>query len=170
MLSTLKSSSKLLSNKSILANSKAVATVATVTSSRQPCSPPTNNLQQPQFHLQQQQRNKHSNRQINRLFKKNPAFHRVAARNATLPKKLTTPPPTQTIDAIFNPSVVLPNGWSQPPSPTEDEEVMQKKKELPFSVKRTGGKPNGAIGFLPVYKNVRYVIQYSTVQYSSIIL
>ena len=99
-------------------------------------------------------RNKHSNRQIKRIFKQNPAFHRVSTRNATKPKKDISPPPPVTIEAIFNPTVVLPNGWSQPPLPGNDgdvDDIMKKREEIPFGVKRTGNKPNGAIGFLPVY-------------------
>jgi hypothetical protein len=99
-------------------------------------------------------RSKHSNRQVKRLFKQNPAFHRVSKRNDTQPKKLLTPPPPVTIDQIFDPPVILPNGWSQPPT---DEDVLKKREEIPFGVKRTGNKPNGAIGFLPVYSDFRCV-------------
>jgi len=100
-------------------------------------------------------RSKHSNRQIKRLFKQNPAFQRVSARNDTQPKKLITPPPPVTIDAIYQPNVVLSNGWSNPPL---DEEIIRKRNEIPFAIKRTGGKPNGSVGFLPVYSNFRYVL------------
>lgn len=101
-------------------------------------------------------RSKHSNRQVKRLFKQNPAFQRVSARNNTRPKSIVTPPPPITIDPIYTPSVVLPNGWSKPPSEGEVE-VIRRRKEIPFGIKRTGGKPNGSIGFLPVYSNFRYV-------------
>lgn len=97
-------------------------------------------------------RSKHSKRQVKRLFQQNPAFHRVSSRNNTQPKKFLTPPPESTIDPIFKPPVILPNGWSEPPA---DELIISKRNEIPFSIKRTGGKPNGAIGFLPVYSNVR---------------
>mmetsp|Transcript_172 Transcript_172/g.245 ORF Transcript_172/g.245 Transcript_172/m.245 type:complete len:219 (+) Transcript_172:98-754(+) len=99
-------------------------------------------------------RSKHSKRQVKRLFQKNPAFHRVSNRNSTQPKKFQTPPPLSTIDPIFEPPVILPNGWSEPPGPADDD-VLQKRNAIPFSIKRTGGKPNGAVGFLPVYSNVR---------------
>ena len=32
---------------------------------------------------------------------------------------------------------------------------MKKRSELPFGIKRTGNKPNNAVGFLPVYSSVR---------------
>ena len=80
----------------------------------------------------------------------------MSQRNDTQPKKDVTPPPTKQIEAIFDPSVILKNGWSQPPTP-DDEDVLKKRDMIPFGVKRTGGKPNGAIGFLPVYSNFRYV-------------
>lgn len=51
--------------------------------------------------------------------------------------------------AFFTPTI-LPNGWSEPPS-SENVEVAEKRDELPFGIKRTGNKPNGAVGFLPVY-------------------
>jgi len=67
--------------------------------------------------------------------------------------------------------VFLPNGWSAPPTPEDivspdvnkdkpndsDESitVLTLRKEIPFIVHRTGGKPNGAAGFLPVYSSVR---------------
>ena len=50
---------------------------------------------------------------------------------------------------------MLKNGWSEPPI---EEEILKKRDEIPFGVKRTGGKPNGAVGFLPVYSNFRYVV------------
>lgn len=33
--------------------------------------------------------------------------------------------------------------------------MIQKRNELPFSIQRTGNKPNNSIGFLPVYSSVR---------------
>ncbi len=33
--------------------------------------------------------------------------------------------------------------------------MLSKRDDIPFFVKRTGNKPNGAIGFLPVYSSVR---------------
>ena len=104
-----------------------------------------------------QTRSKHSNRQVKRLFKQHPAFHRVSIRNETQPKKDVTPPPEITLEPIYQPSIVLPNGWSNPPV---DEDIVRKRDEIPFGIRRTGNKPNGAVGFLPVYSNVRYVYVY----------
>jgi hypothetical protein len=98
-------------------------------------------------------RSKHSKTQIKRIFKNNPAFLRVASRNNTLPKKLVSQPPAATYEAFFNPTI-LPNGWSSIPS-EDDDEVLRKRSELPFGIKRTGNKPNNAVGFLPVYSSVR---------------
>ena len=98
-------------------------------------------------------RGKHSKTQIKRIFKNNPAFLRVASRNNALPKKLVSQPPPVTYEAFFNPTI-LPNGWSATPS-ADDEEVLKKRSELPFGIKRTGNKPNNAVGFLPVYSSVR---------------
>uniref|UniRef100_A0A7S2I3X0 Large ribosomal subunit protein mL49 n=1 Tax=Helicotheca tamesis TaxID=374047 RepID=A0A7S2I3X0_9STRA len=92
-------------------------------------------------------RNKHSSRQINRLFKKHPANERVATRLGQVREQL--PPPTPKYPPIFEPRV-LSNGWSKPPS-QEDFDMP----EYPFKVERTRNKPNDAIGFLPVYSKVR---------------
>merc|ERR1719203_208206 len=91
-------------------------------------------------------RSKHSATQVKRLFKKNPARLRLLTR-----KGLPAPDPQipgRTFDPIFKPSF-LGNGWSAPPSP--DVPVP----EYPFRVSRTGRKPFGAVGFLPVYRDVR---------------
>lgn len=92
---------------------------------------------------------KHSKRQIKRLFKKHPAFHRVAGRNDTLFKYLTPEKP------IFKPQFpvkCLPNGWY---FSSQSKEAEKFKQSLPFHVHRTSRKPNGAIGFLPVYSDSR---------------
>lgn len=94
-------------------------------------------------------RSKHSKTQVNRLFKKHPAFHRVASRNDTLPKRPEPPPikyePLCSVE-------ILPNGWSKPPT---DEIVLSKRNEIPFGIRRTENKPNNAVGFLPIYSSVR---------------
>ena len=56
--------------------------------------------------------------------------------------------PSRTYPAIFKPTF-LQNGWSAPPP--EDVVVP----EYPFRVERTGNKPFGAVGFLPVYRDGR---------------
>eukprot|EP00525_Craspedostauros_australis_P011412 CAMPEP_0198108234 /NCGR_PEP_ID=MMETSP1442-20131203/297_1 /TAXON_ID= /ORGANISM="Craspedostauros australis, Strain CCMP3328" /LENGTH=229 /DNA_ID=CAMNT_0043763463 /DNA_START=71 /DNA_END=760 /DNA_ORIENTATION=+ len=95
---------------------------------------------------QQQQRWKHSKRQINRLFRKNPARLRVARRMDLLPKP--EPIPERRYPAIMEANI-LTNGWSAPPGP--DVEVPA----YPFLVARTKNKPNNAAGFLPVYSEFR---------------
>ncbi len=118
----------------------------------------TNTFHQSNLHRPHIQpvRSKHSNRQVKRLFKQHPGFHRISERNDTAPKKYVTPPPTLKYEPIFDPIVVLHNGWSQPP---DDEDILKKRDLIPFGVKRTGNKPNGAVGFLPVYSNFKYVQQ-----------
>ena len=96
-------------------------------------------------------RAKHSKTQIKRIFKNNPAFLRVASRNNALPKSMVSQPPESTFEAIFTPNI-LPNGWSAPPA---EEDVLKLRNELPFGIRRTGNKPNNAVGFLPVYSSVR---------------
>lgn len=56
--------------------------------------------------------------------------------------------PDVTYPPVFSPTF-LGNGWSAPPPP--EVEVP----EYPFRVGRTGRKPFGAVGFLPVYRDVR---------------
>lgn len=97
----------------------------------------------------QNARFKHSKTQVNRLFKKNPANIRVSSREDSMPK-FSQADETQ-FEAIFSPTM-LPNGWSAPPT---DPETLEKRGALPFSISRTGNKPKDAIGFLPVYSNVR---------------
>jgi hypothetical protein len=98
---------------------------------------------------------KHSKTQIKRIFKQNPAFLRVASRNKFLPKSLTSQPPPITIQPLFAPTI-LPNGWSAPPDQSQENSlILQQRDGLPFLVRRTGNKPNNAIGFLPVYSSIR---------------
>lgn len=98
-------------------------------------------------------RYKHSERQINRLFRKHPARARVDARLGIERQK---PPPESleetkpTYEAVHD-AKLLPNGWSKPP-PDDFQ-----RPEYPFSLSRTKNKPNNAIGFLPVYAKFRYV-------------
>lgn len=96
-------------------------------------------------------RSKHSKTQIKRIFRQNPAFLRVASRKNALPKALTSQPPSLTLKPFFTPTI-LPNGWSAPPTETD---FLKQRDELPFEIKRTGNKPNNAIGFLPVYSSIR---------------
>jgi len=95
----------------------------------------------------------HSKRQLKRLFQNHPASKRNQIRAGTQPKYELPEPPVH--PPIFIPKVVLPNGWSQPPSTDSDSNVLRQRDALPFGIERTKNKPNGAIGFLPVYSNVR---------------
>jgi hypothetical protein len=90
---------------------------------------------------------KHSNTQLNRLFKKHPARQRVWERLGKLPK--IEPPPTPTYPAIVEVKQILSNGWIPPPP--SDLTVPT----YPFAVTRTKNKPNDAAGFLPVYSHIR---------------
>jgi hypothetical protein len=49
----------------------------------------------------------------------------------------------------------LPNGWSAPPSPDaiSANAAASSSPPLPFLIRRTGHKPNDAVGFLPVYSD-----------------
>jgi len=89
---------------------------------------------------------KHSQTQVKRIFKKNPAFLRIAERNNSLPNE--DPPEDKRHEAQFDVKF-LANGWCAPPSKEET------RKAYPFTISRTGGKPNKAIGFLPVYSDFR---------------
>ena len=91
-------------------------------------------------------RNKHSSRQVKRLFKKNPAKRRIDLRDG----KLVAPtlPSEPSFQPILEPTF-LPNGWC--PLPGEDVTVP----EYPFKVARTKNKPNDSVGFLPVYSEFR---------------
>eukprot|EP00555_Chaetoceros_dichaeta_P014844 CAMPEP_0198250904 /NCGR_PEP_ID=MMETSP1447-20131203/1916_1 /TAXON_ID=420782 /ORGANISM="Chaetoceros dichaeta, Strain CCMP1751" /LENGTH=135 /DNA_ID=CAMNT_0043935811 /DNA_START=441 /DNA_END=848 /DNA_ORIENTATION=+ len=60
------------------------------------------------------------------------------------------PPLDPKYEAIYTPTMILHNGWSNPPS-SDNLDVLEKRNELPFGIKRTGNKPNDAVGFLPVY-------------------
>mmetsp|Transcript_39881 Transcript_39881/g.95965 ORF Transcript_39881/g.95965 Transcript_39881/m.95965 type:complete len:225 (+) Transcript_39881:187-861(+) len=92
-------------------------------------------------------RSKHSATQVKRLFKRNPARLRILKKKGNLPDSKPQIP-DRTYPPIFKPTF-LGNGWSAPPPP----EV--KVPEYPFRIPRTGGKPFGAVGFLPVYRDVR---------------
>ena len=91
-------------------------------------------------------RTKHSATQVKRLFKNNPARLRLLKKSGHVPKKPTIP--SVTYPAIYTPTF-LGNGWSAPPNP--DVQIP----EYPFKVKRTGRKPFGSVGFLPVYRDIR---------------
>ena len=92
-------------------------------------------------------RTKHSATQVKRLFRNNPARLRLLKKSGHVPKKPTIP--SVTYPAIYKPTF-LGNGWSAPPNP---EEIQI--PEYPFKVKRTGRKPFGSVGFLPVYRDIR---------------
>jgi hypothetical protein len=102
---------------------------------------------QSQLQQKPQARCKHSERQIKR-FQNHPARIRVEKRTGID----RTPPPMgpPNYQAIWEPSF-LPNGWSAPPPATLPVPTY------PFQVTRTKNKPHDAIGFLPVYADVRYV-------------
>lgn len=95
---------------------------------------------------QQQNRWKHSERQVKRFFRKHPATIRVEKRMGIDRTPEPMAPPE--FEAVFEPHF-LPNGWSAPPGP----EVAI--PEYPFQVKRTKNKPHEAVGFLPVYSEFR---------------
>lgn len=95
----------------------------------------------------QQQRWKHSKRQVKRLFNKNPARLRAEERMGIDRSPQPIDPPTYS--PIFEPQL-LSNGWSAPP---RDGVTIP---DYPFQVKRTKNKPNDAVGFLPVYSKMRY--------------
>jgi hypothetical protein len=112
------------------------------------------------WHLQQQQpqqpqhqaisiRYKHSQRQLNRLFKRNPARRRVEARMGI--NREGTPAPDPKYPPVILEPQILPNGWCPPPGTDVAIPVY------PFQVARTKNKPNDAVGFLPVYSEFRYV-------------
>jgi len=97
------------------------------------------------YHQQIIVRLKHSNRQIKRLFKRNPAKLRIEARLG-IEKPKPKPLPIRQFPAIFN-ARFLPNGWSAPPK--------ENLAEYPFDVTRTRNKPGSTAGFLPVYSKFR---------------
>lgn len=115
-----------------------------------------------------QTRSKHSKTQLKRLFQRNPARLRVSQRNEALKRYSDSDKPIYR--PIFQP-VFLPNGWSAPPTPEDialpnvyenkpnesdiNTTVLKRRDEIPFAVNRTGGKSNGAAGFLPVYSSLR---------------
>ncbi|KAL3776290.1 hypothetical protein ACHAW5_002599 [Stephanodiscus triporus] len=94
-------------------------------------------------------RSKHSATQVKRLFKNNPARLRLLKKEGKFPSAPQNIPEHPTYPPIFQPTF-LGNGWSAPPNPSEVQ-----IPEYPFRVTRTGRKPFGAVGFLPVYRDVR---------------
>lgn len=94
-------------------------------------------------------RSKHSATQVKRLFKNNPARLRLAKKQGLSPNAPQNIPENTTYAPIFQPTF-LGNGWSAPPNPSEVQ-----IPDYPFRVIRTGNKPFGAVGFLPVYRDVR---------------
>jgi hypothetical protein len=92
-------------------------------------------------------RQRHSQTQVKRLFKNHPARARVFNRLGMEKKPGVVP--ERKYPAVFEPEVVLPNGWSSPPG--DDFQLPQ----YPFHVPRTAGKAGGAAGFLPVYSDCR---------------
>lgn len=92
---------------------------------------------------------KHSRTQLKRLFKNNPAFIRAVSRNQVSSKY--SAPLCGQITPFFKPNFI-PNGWSEPPS---DKFTLLKRDHIPFVVRRTGNKPNGGVGFIPVYSSIR---------------
>jgi hypothetical protein len=95
-----------------------------------------------------QHRSKHSATQVKRLFKNNPARLRILKKAAVDKPKEPVVIPKRTYLKVFEPKF-LTTGWSAPPPPEF------KRPAYPFHVKRTGEKPFGAAGFLPVYRDVR---------------
>lgn len=97
-------------------------------------------------------RSKHSATQVKRLFKNNPARLRILKKQEggapTSADTSTSSIPDRVYPQIFQPTF-LSNGWSAPPPP----EVQI--PDYPFSITRTANKPNNAVGFLPVYRDVR---------------
>ncbi|KAG7356124.1 mitochondrial large subunit ribosomal protein Img2 [Nitzschia inconspicua] len=104
-------------------------------------------------------RNKHSSRQIKRLFKNNPARRRIQIKNSRnnnnnnqeidYDLNRNNIPKPQFAPILDPPPPSLPNGWNPPPS--DDIQLP----EYPFRVSRTKNKPNDAVGFLPVYSEFR---------------
>lgn len=94
-------------------------------------------------------RSKHSATQVKRLFKNNPARLRLAKKQGLSQGTPQNIPENTTYAPIFQPTF-LGNGWSAPPNPSEVQ-----IPDYPFRVIRTGNKPFGALGFLPVYRDVR---------------
>ena len=87
-------------------------------------------------------RSKHSKTQVKRLFNNNPARLRLQKKANIVDKPLQY---DSVLKPVLSKVTMLPNGWIPPPS----DEVSSLTRAYPFSVSRTGGKPNGAVGFLP---------------------
>lgn len=90
-------------------------------------------------------RSKHSNTQIKRLFKYNPARIRINKKKGIAPRYEELP---QRQFKKVHSFVYLPNTWTEPPG---------ERPDYPFTVTRTKNKPFDAIGFLPVYTKYRCV-------------
>ena len=102
---------------------------------------------QPSPAILAQTRSKHSSTQVKRLFKNNPARLRLL-KKASSSDNERVQIPERKYPQVFQPKF-LQNGWSAPP-PADFQ-----APEYPFHIKRTGRKPFGAAGFLPVYRDVR---------------
>lgn len=117
-----------------------------------------------------QTREKHSKRQIKRLFKNNIALKRILNRqerekqgnNNNIMDTATTasstfaenePPVNEQplFPPIYKPDNILGvSGWSPPPEEDSSSSTFE-RPNYPFSLERTKGKPNNAAGFLPIY-------------------
>jgi hypothetical protein len=104
-------------------------------------------------------RSKHSQTQIKRLFKKNPARRRILQKGLLVNNNNTSEgeaaaagqnqniiPQSQLQPVILEPNI-LSNGWN----PQANVEIPH----YPFQVTRTNNKPNDSVGFLPVYSEFR---------------
>ena len=105
----------------------------------------SNRLTSPTHHLMV--REKHSKRQIKRIFTQHPQRIRIMKRvnGDKEPPALPEPKYPPILDNVTH----LPNGYTPPP-PTELE-----IPKYPFIVRRTENKPMNAPGFLPVYAKFR---------------
>jgi len=99
-------------------------------------------------------REKHSNTQIKRLFKHPGQFNRLRQLEELGVMKPKPPPPVTKFHKVFEPTFLRTNGWSAPPRPG-DSLVDKALASYPFHIERTGNKPNNAVGFLPVYSDIR---------------
>jgi len=97
------------------------------------------------------------------LFKRNPARRRInQKKNCLLEEqggngdynRLGTIPETNFQPLVLEPiPKILSNGWNPPSTSTSTSSPHI--PDYPFKVSRTKNKPNGAIGFLPVYSEFR---------------
>jgi len=106
--------------------------------------------------IQISSRGKHSKRQVNRLFQNKPMRRRLMMRDQPNKEPEDTSIPEPKYPPVFDPpGGILRNGWSAPPSSLPEEENDFVMPEYPFSIQRTKNKPNGAVGFLPIYSDFR---------------